>query len=679
MIITCANCDTSYELNENLIKEAGSKVRCKNCSHVFMVYPPKTLESIEPEPDLELERVVDEPESPVDSQEPSLETEADITGETDSLHFPDIEGMLDEEAKDESESINITEDEPELSLVSDADEEAAIGEFTEGQSGDDLDFLDLSDVEDMLVGDVDVGLEDINVTDEEPELSLEETSDGENLDLSEIEDMLDVDKGPTLAELEKSQEDQELELSSEPGFDPITGVAENLLPDTADELDLSDIEKMLDDETATAAGSDSVKITGDEPELSLEPTEDAESPTAYEKTPEESLDFDLDMELGTGLEKETTAEDTSQDLVFDEELSLDDDVSVDEELNLDEEISLDPEELEELDLELEDSDIFLEEEDLQLDMERDLELELDTDEDLLLGVDVEGDDDVLLEVEEGDLLLEPEEPELDLILEPEDEEEGFEIDLEEDEEVLVTEEVPGDVDFELDLDELEDHAEAEEMVAPAKAAGTISSEEAFAMGAEAEQAVRDKPVSPPVPVPQKKSRALTYFLLVALFLVGGAYGGVYYFKQKGMEIEELPYIGTLFAKPGEIVTNEATWKQEFYENANAGSLLVITGNVENKFSHPRSYISVIGELLSASQNVIKTETVFCGNVLEKSELETAKLADIKKQLKKRGGNKNSNVNVKPGGKVPFMVVFTNLPENAKEFRVKIVGSEDAGK
>ena len=790
MIITCANCDTSYELDENLLKETGSKVRCKNCSHVFTVYPPKVLESIEPELDLELDMVVDKPQPPA-SEEPTIAEAADSLEETDDLDFPDIEGGLTEEDALESESSDLSADEAELNLAFDLDEEEAITGISEDQPGDDLDFLDLSDVEDMLVSDVDTGLEDIQVTEEAPELSIEDTSEAdvtsENINLSEIEELLDVDKGPSLAELEKSEE-QELELSSEPGFDPITGVSEDLLPDMADELDLSDIEKMLDDETSISSGPDTVKITGDEPELSFNPEEETEAPPVKEEVSEESLDLDLDMELETALaddipaagteedlsldealsfeedlpldEELTIDEDISageelsldedlnleedlsleEDLVLDEEdLALDEDVAAEEDLSLDEELSLDTEALEDLDLALEaeetdktedlaldiedsdfaleveealdlepdedlsldveealdlesDEDLSLEEEDLQLDLESDLELELDSDEDLLLEADEEEGESLLLEeAEEGDLLLEPEDMELDLSLELDEAEDDLllepdepELDLvlepdeEEDEEGPIVEELSEDVDFELDLDELEDAAEAEQAAIPETAAAVASAEETFAMGAEEDQETA-APIAPAVPPQKKKSRALTYILLILLIICGGGYGGLYYLDQKGIKLEELPYVGTLFAKPGEIITNEATWSQTFYENADAGTLLVVTGKVENKFSHNRSYISVTGELLSANQNVVKSETVFCGNILEKSELETATLADIKKHLNKRRGDKNANMNVKPGAIVPFMVVFSDLPNNAAEFRVKIAGSEEAMK
>ena len=764
MIITCANCDTSYELNENLIKETGSKVRCKNCNQVFTVFPPQTLDSIEPEPDLELEMVVDEPEASKAAEAPPAEAEADVPEEDEaSLDLPDFEEVLDAEAGAAAEDQGVSEAEPDLSLAMDMDEEpvAEVSKAAEAAdnaetaaAGDNLDFLDLSDIEDMLVTDIEADPDSLKAGEDEPELELEMTPEAaetaetggtseeevakpvsEGIDLSEIEELLDVEKDVTLEDLEKAGKEQELELAPEPGFDPITGVAEDLLPDDTDALDLSDIEKMLD--TEVAGGPESVKITEEEPELSLEPEapEDDVIPEFSSEADEDSLELDLELELeaedtaGAGdeiseeliLDEEELTLDTedAEELVLDEEeLTLDTEdaeelVLDEEELTLDtedaeelvldeEELMLDAEDTEELtlDLEMEDSallleadedealDLDMEDAELSLDLEESLELEADetpvAEEDLQL--DIEGDLELELEADD-DLLLEPDEAEGELFLEPDDtsdaeltlepeEDDLLELDLEAEPDMA---EASEEADFELDLDELEDAAETE-AATPAIAEKAEAAAEAFALGGDEDTKAAAQPVPPhAAQAPKKKSRALTYILIFLLLICGGGYGGLTYLKQKGIEPTELPYIKTLFAKSGEVVAIETTLKYDFYENAQVGPLLVITGDVENKFDHGRSYIRVTGEVLSSSQKVIKSETAYCGNVLDKSILENENFSRIKARMQKRTGNKNVNVNVKAGAKIPFMVVFSNLPENIREFRVKVSGSEAAGK
>jgi len=39
MIVTCNECESSFNVGDSLIKADGSKVRCSKCSSVFVVYP----------------------------------------------------------------------------------------------------------------------------------------------------------------------------------------------------------------------------------------------------------------------------------------------------------------------------------------------------------------------------------------------------------------------------------------------------------------------------------------------------------------------------------------------------------------------------------------------------------------------------------------------------------------
>ena len=47
MIIECEKCHTKFNLDEDLLKESGSKVRCSICKHVFTAFPPKEEPGIE--------------------------------------------------------------------------------------------------------------------------------------------------------------------------------------------------------------------------------------------------------------------------------------------------------------------------------------------------------------------------------------------------------------------------------------------------------------------------------------------------------------------------------------------------------------------------------------------------------------------------------------------------------
>ena len=51
MIITCNQCESSFSIDDRLIKGTGSKVKCSKCSHLFVAYPPSLVEEAGVAPD----------------------------------------------------------------------------------------------------------------------------------------------------------------------------------------------------------------------------------------------------------------------------------------------------------------------------------------------------------------------------------------------------------------------------------------------------------------------------------------------------------------------------------------------------------------------------------------------------------------------------------------------------
>ena len=49
MIIECEKCHTKFRLDESLLKETGSKVRCSICTYKFILFPPKAEPQIKVE------------------------------------------------------------------------------------------------------------------------------------------------------------------------------------------------------------------------------------------------------------------------------------------------------------------------------------------------------------------------------------------------------------------------------------------------------------------------------------------------------------------------------------------------------------------------------------------------------------------------------------------------------
>jgi hypothetical protein len=144
---------------------------------------------------------------------------------------------------------------------------------------------------------------------------------------------------------------------------------------------------------------------------------------------------------------------------------------------------------------------------------------------------------------------------------------------------------------------------------------------------------------------------------------------------------EIPFIGNIFTSEPE--DNAGRLKlalvpegiaAEFIANSSAGTLCVVKGQVRNSYNHPRSNIRVTVTLYAAGNAVVKTATVSAGNVLSSQELSSLDLIAIKERLKSSTGTNNMNVGIQPGRSVPFMAVLSNLPAGLEEYSVEVAGS-----
>jgi hypothetical protein len=144
---------------------------------------------------------------------------------------------------------------------------------------------------------------------------------------------------------------------------------------------------------------------------------------------------------------------------------------------------------------------------------------------------------------------------------------------------------------------------------------------------------------------------------------------------------EIPFIGNIFKSEPEdragalkLTLARESMAAEFISNPSAGSLCVVKGQVRNTYSHPRSRIRVTVKLYKAGNTVVKTATVFAGNMLTKQELSSLSLIAIDARLKNSTGTNNMNMGIKPGQSVPFMAVFSNLPAGVDEYSAEVAGS-----
>jgi pilus assembly protein FimV len=496
MIITCKECNANFKLDESLLKPTGSKVRCSKCNEIFTAYPPKILEENEVPIELELD---------VEDQKVTegLEVDKKETTDPDELDFSDMDKLIDDDEAPKSEDI------------------------------------------------------------------LDEDTDDLDLDLE-----LDIEP-----ETEKSKEDLGAKVDQE----------------ASDELDLSDLENLLDEEEV--AGESQADETFEDLDLKISP----ETDVSMEKMPPsaETEELELDMETEPELEKVSEG-DEAEDL---EEVDLSE---IEKMLEVEEETEGEPLEKEmalELDMEETPADTTLYEDSSQVEV-----YELD---------------------EAEDRADEPETAEAAIT-----EERGREFEVGESE----------------DEDQVEDETFDEERLA------------------EETTPAQKRRVSKPLVV-----------LLILVLLAGGSYGT--YVLLDFMNIE-VPFISDYF-KPkvsdpnGSLKIDSLDVNSKFLLNVKEGKLFVITGRVKNGYPDVRRFISINGKLYKKGKILAQTEKVFCGNVLSDIELSNMDLEAIKKRLSNRVGDNKSNMEIKPGGELPFMIIFSNLPEDLEEFSIEVAGSTSA--
>jgi hypothetical protein len=144
---------------------------------------------------------------------------------------------------------------------------------------------------------------------------------------------------------------------------------------------------------------------------------------------------------------------------------------------------------------------------------------------------------------------------------------------------------------------------------------------------------------------------------------------------------KIPYLdGLLKSEPQDIAGNlkiiplGRTISYKFVENTKAGEMFVISGQVRNEYDHPRSNIKITGKLFRNGKALVKSATVYCGNMLSDVDLQRMDITAIGKRLQNRFGDNRSNVKVQAGKTIPFVIVFTKLPANLDEYTVEVAGS-----
>ncbi|OEU75165.1 MAG: hypothetical protein BA874_03840 [Desulfuromonadales bacterium C00003068] len=196
-----------------------------------------------------------------------------------------------------------------------------------------------------------------------------------------------------------------------------------------------------------------------------------------------------------------------------------------------------------------------------------------------------------------------------------------------------------------------------------------------------EEPAMDEVKETPQPKAEKrKTSKFMIFLLLIILMIAGAYG--YFFvtlgttdvmkmiqnvQQQLQQLQQQPQVQSQ-DQQGEI--RISTTQSYYVENSVSGQLFVIKGLATNDHITAQSELCVKGTLYQKKGTPLLHQTAYCGNIISDEELKSASMSSLNNQMANPFGAALSNVNVAPGQSLPFMIVFTDLPDELNEFSVE---------
>jgi predicted Zn finger-like uncharacterized protein len=189
--------------------------------------------------------------------------------------------------------------------------------------------------------------------------------------------------------------------------------------------------------------------------------------------------------------------------------------------------------------------------------------------------------------------------------------------------------------------------------------------------------------SSPAPLPaapkieQKRSRIKWPLLFAAGLLLLGVVG--FWLSKQGLFSSQTS--PTTKGPPTEVqqpvVTIMDSTQALFLENPQAGQLFLVEGEVINESARPVSFVLLEGRLYTKGNQVAQTQRCYAGNFMTREEVVKLGMNDIQNHMMNREGKELSNVHIPVGKKVPFLLVFHNLPEldNLSDYSVEVISAK----
>ena len=104
---------------------------------------------------------------------------------------------------------------------------------------------------------------------------------------------------------------------------------------------------------------------------------------------------------------------------------------------------------------------------------------------------------------------------------------------------------------------------------------------------------------------------------------------------------------------------------------------MVEGEVANESIEAVSFILLEGRLYTKDNKVAQSQKCFSGNVMSREELTRLNVREIQDRMMNREGKNLMNVHVPSAKRIPFMLVFHNLPEldALSDYSVEVISAK----
>jgi len=181
---------------------------------------------------------------------------------------------------------------------------------------------------------------------------------------------------------------------------------------------------------------------------------------------------------------------------------------------------------------------------------------------------------------------------------------------------------------------------------------------------------------------RQKGGKKTLFFLLALLVLGGAFGAAWHFtpwldpvkamlaSDKSPEADDAAQAARLAGLLEQIQMRDV--RQYTIDNEKIGKVAVFEGKVVNGTDSPLELIRMEASLFDNAGKEVLAKSQLAGTMVSLFQLQVLDEDELERALNNKLDILSNNTNVPPGGMVPFMIVLYNPPAEATDFSLRAI-------